>query len=663
MIGCDNLLETLCDPSVLDISQKLVLESLGLSFGDAPGAFVAAEASSSTDTARPFDILLAHPAVGVLAIEIKAWSPSFVDHVEGGCFFLRGVARAKNPLEQAKRAMFSLQNTFDKSRGRVARPLFLSMVALLNLSEHSEAGTGVPGEYYLFSEDLADPWRLRAKIEQRVASQLQAARQSVPLTPEGLALIRGLLGNRVLLNQHRGDRDVKLGTLGALIDEWEGAERRLTQEQESISRLPVRGHPRVVRGVAGSGKSIVLTRMAARHAATFHHHQGDLGLMAWTPPRIGLICFNRSLVPFLKERLAMAYRQLTFQDLPEGAVVVKHLEGFRSMLQQEGLLPSFAHVPFEERSALQVKALSESAMDESPDCDAARFDTLFVDESQDFSPDDIRLLTQVLQRDSETGECSIILFYDDAQNIYGQPRSVWKELGIDVARKGRSQVMKVCHRNSREIVSAALNVLLGSQGNPGKRNGVRPFVGIDELLKSGMVKEHAGRGVEVHFAARSGEVPSFHVFPDQASELKHLLSEIERLLCTEGVRSSDILILFPKNHRCQAMADALLNAMVQGRLPIQGVVRCFSKLDVDGAFQREGYITVSSIHGAKGHDAAVVMLGGIEYLEDTLQYRAQFYVAATRARHSLRLSGCGTGPLLEEVHRCCEVEKLCRADS
>lgn len=661
MLKTDKRIEMLYDPSVLDKAQLDVFNVLGGAFGDEPGAFIAAEASSSVDTSRPFDILLGHPAVGILAVEVKAWSPGFIDRIEGGIFFLRGKPLGHNPLEQAKRAMFCLQSAFDRMRGRMERPLFLSVVAMPNLPESSKVLAGVPSGHYLFSEDLADPERLRAKVEERARSQMRSACLSAPLTPAGLDGIRGLLGNRSLLNHHRGDRELRSNSLGALLDMWEGADQRLTREQETISRLPVRGFPRVIRGVAGSGKSLVLARMASRHIAKFHNRPGDLGLDAWAPVRTGILCFNRSLVPVLKDKLARAYRQLTFRDLPDGAVEVFHLEGLRSRLQAEGLVEPCVGTPFRQRSAQQVAALANRVEEDGIPYDATPFDALFVDEAQDLSEDDIRLLVRILRRDAGTGECCLILFYDDAQNIYGNPRPVWKDLGLDVARGDRSQVMKVCHRNSREIVGVALNVLIGSHCPSGAASGAKAFAGVDELLKSGLASLDEERGMRVQFAARSGDVPVFTPFQDADGEAAHLLSEVERLLTAEEVRPSDILLLFRRNHRCQKMADILLQGMSQGRLPIQGVVRCFNKIDVDGAFQREGHITVSSIHGAKGCDAAVTFLGGVDCFDGSITDRALFYVAATRARHLLCLSSGGDGPLVEETLAACEAEKRRRA--
>ena len=82
------------------------------------------------------------------------------------------------------------------------------------------------------------------------------------------------------------------------------------------------------------------------------------------------------------------------------------------------------------------------------------FDAFFVDEGQDFEPEEYKLLLDLLKPDPDTGEKGLIIFYDDAQNLYAKRRPNWKEdVGIDVGKGDRSRVMKECFRNTREIES------------------------------------------------------------------------------------------------------------------------------------------------------------------------------------------------------------------
>lgn len=64
--------------------------------------------------------------------------------------------------------------------------------------------------------------------------------------------------------------------------------------------LRIGGFPRVIRGVAGSGKTVVLAKLAARY---LHRHYPE------QTARIAVTCFNRTLVLFLAQKLDAAWRE------------------------------------------------------------------------------------------------------------------------------------------------------------------------------------------------------------------------------------------------------------------------------------------------------------------------------------------------------------------
>jgi superfamily I DNA and RNA helicase len=95
--------------------------------------------------------------------------------------------------------------------------------------------------------------------------------------------------------------DIPEGCLGAEIDRMATAdtEKTLTSEQLELVEAEFDGRPQIIRGVAGSGKTWVLANHLARRVAS-----NSLGLPvpARECPRIGVVCFNRCLVPFISRR-------------------------------------------------------------------------------------------------------------------------------------------------------------------------------------------------------------------------------------------------------------------------------------------------------------------------------------------------------------------------
>jgi hypothetical protein len=480
------------------------------------------------------DLLMVHPEVGVIVVEVKAWSGRYIQRVLGGWFSLLGDPSPRNPLEQAKRAMFNLQKALNGKRP-TRLPLCLAMVAMAEENSESPHAGEVPEGHFLFADDLANPDRLRAKVLARSREQAASAHLERPLEPEHLPLMRELLGEISLEQAWIEPQGLK-----AKLDAWEMSDRCLSEEQRRLATLPIKGHTRLIRGVAGSGKTWVLSEMAARHLVRLRQaHQNGL-FPSERPPRVGVVCFNRGLVAHLRGQLERAYYTQTFQSLPEN-LTVTHFESLRSK-ENEGYLPTVSKLPIPERSTYQLRTLEEGLRETPETYRLPPFDALFVDEAQDLEPDDIRLLMRLIVPDPHSGEVSLILFYDDAQNLYGKPRPVWKELGLDMARGDRSQVMTCCHRNPREIVELAFNVLMSSDSKQGVSEA-KAFVDLQDLKARQLVQEEAGC-FRVEFAPRHGDPPILQRFETWNAELEALKIRLHGLL-EEGLRPEQILVLAP----------------------------------------------------------------------------------------------------------------------
>jgi superfamily I DNA and RNA helicase len=273
------------------------------------------------------------------------------------------------------------------------------------------------------------------------------------------------------------------------------------------------------------------------------------------------------------------------------------------------------------------------------------FDYIFVDEGQDFEPEEFRLLLDLIKPHPATSEKPIVIFYDDAQNLYGRSRPVWREIGINVVGE-RAQVMKECFRNTRPIVELAFNVLLGSAAPPEERALTRTYADIAYLKERGLVEEN-GDLIEVRFAERRGDPPRVNQFSGENDEMRWVAQQIARLVCDEGVRREDILVLFsgPK-----VFDHARLESLITASIPDIEFVRPFAKQDIDQYIFQPGKLTISTVAGAKGYDAPIVFIVGANRFGTDIEGRAAFYVAATRAKMFLQITGVESGnSLLEEA--------------
>jgi superfamily I DNA and RNA helicase len=115
--------------------------------------------------------------------------------------------------------------------------------------------------------------------------------------------------------------------LGAEIRAMEMAIREPTEQQKSLGNADLSGAHRLFRGVAGSGKSVLLALNAAHATYQLTHYTGDMFSRPAHRPRVLVLCFNRTLTFYLRQRIEDRYKFLTYSDLPGDYLTVTHMEG------------------------------------------------------------------------------------------------------------------------------------------------------------------------------------------------------------------------------------------------------------------------------------------------------------------------------------------------
>jgi superfamily I DNA and RNA helicase len=481
---------------------------------------------------------------------------------------------------------------------------------------------------------LSDDISTHGSIQNRIEHLLEHITNLPTPGAKQLAKIRRAFGDNAVINekQERRSRDVPEWALGRYLDELATMEKKLSDEQQQLSLVQVDGSPRLVRGVAGSGKTVVLANMVARFMTR------QLDMFESNNNRVAVICFNRSLVPMLRRKLQAAYTEKTQENSLPDSVYVKHFNGLFFELRQEWL----RYIPIgegtaEQRAERYLAQVEELKRDQPERYERLLFDAVFVDEGQDLSPQEYELLMALTRTNSKTGEKSFVIFYDDAQNLYAKTRPNWKRIGLNVSH-GRSHVMRVCFRNTNPVVETAFNVLLGTKSD-NKTVATRTFADVAYLKQVDLIEETSDH-VNVKFTQRRGPAPFIKEFSSRDQEVDWVAGEVVRLVAQEMVRPEDILILFNRSGEYRDLARRI-QTYDKDRL-IRGFIQPYkngNRDDQDRYIFEPGYLTISTIHGAKGYDAMVVFLVGVDQFDDEPKDRAIFYVGATRSKLALYLTG------------------------
>jgi superfamily I DNA and RNA helicase len=642
-----------------------VATSLLRTYGQSSAGLLYVEAYLAHHLNRAADIVLMHHDLGVAVIEVKNHTIDGIHRVVAGEIrvWYQGRMHSENALHQVEKAMYrmkrKIQDVLAGDFGPVAAPPFFiyPLLAFPNISRdewcRNYYDESISPDHLLLADDLlSDDWKprvLKRKMETIVKYWRGEAGFFERPTSPVIVAVQKAFGDSAVLRATRGPRPTPVPrSLGDYIDQLAIEERYLTEEQQDLSRMSFDGHPQLVRGVAGSGKTIVLANNVAHWILRNCH-----GVPDGQRPRIAVVCFNRALVEFIRSKIRESYFHLTQQEIPKQILTVTHSNGLlRNYVcaASEGWI-KYTHYDVSE--GLRVKHYLPQVVDlrrKHPQlANQILWDALYIDEGQDFVADEFHLMYELVKDHPETGERTFVVFYDDAQNVYGRRRPDWRaDTGIDFSsRKRRSFVMKDCHRNTKEIIEFAYNVLLGSATPSDRRVRTRMFADVGYLKDARLVTEDEDGWVHVRFARGRGDLPEIKTHANIQAELDWAVREIDRLINRERVRPEDLLILFPQRHRYDK-----LHEMIRQVCPGMKFIRPHTQRDKNKYIIKTGHLTVSTIHSAKGYDSYLVFLLGIDLLKDTPEQRAVFYVGATRAKLRLWVSGVrGDAPLLREAYK------------
>ncbi len=415
----------------------------------------------------------------------------------------------------------------------------------------------------------------------------------------------------------------------------------LSQEQHRLTNLALDGKPRLVRGVAGSGKSLVLCNWLAK---TVQRLQDGEDLRIWA------VYANRSLHKLLRESVESAWSSLfdgqLFErpDFPWQKVSLLHV---RDVLT--GILPSASlsmeAFEFDYDRAAEEFMNRQDAAQVLPKCSA-----LFIDEAQDMGPSTLRLLlSTVEQTDAEDPNSrSAYIFYDNAQNIYGRKTPKWSEFGLDM--RGRSTIMRESFRSTNPIAELAVNVLH-------RLTPVEQRQDQNELMELGLVEKGQRNGEEwlsVRFNQIDGPKPIYHAFGNRTAEMEAIATHLKHLIQKEGISPNDICLIYNGKSVVQHLASNLR--------PILAEMGVELSVQTNRPFERRSNtLVVTTSHSYKGYESEVVLIPSVDqFVTGNGQILANnLYVAMTRARSLLAIYGTGggsvaSGQLSETIATCVE---------
>lgn len=553
------------------------------------------------------DFVIIHPDRGILVLEVKDWRLDtllLASKAEVELLTDRGPVRERNPFEQVRGYMFDVVRMLERDpqlvfpsdhpfKGRPIAPFGFGVV-FTNITrrqfEQTDLHDVFPPDRCLFRDEMtesADPEAFRALLWAMVSPRIGS-----PMSLPQFDRLRGLIFPEVRVRQ-----------IALPLDEPAANEDRVLAvmdlHQEQLARSLGEGH-RIIRGVAGSGKTLILAFRAEYLAR------------AATKPVL-LLCYANGIAG----RLEDAMQQRGVEDRVQ--VSTFHSWCYR-MLRTYGIpAPSSDDVPdYEARLAASVDLVVRAV--ERGQIPGGQYEAVLIDEAHDFEPQWLALAARMIDPDKR----SLMIVYDNAQAIFkGREMPVWKRLGIEA--QGRTTVLKINYRNTTQILSFAKHFAADVIGAPGVQADDEAAV----LMPEG--------------SGRQGPDPELRKCVSFEAEA-HAIAEWLLARKQAGYDWAQMAVLYPEH----SIGEQFTRVLTRRGIPVD-----VAKINKNRVSVAVPAVRLLSMHTSKGLEFPCVAVGGLGALgrhgtaiEEDVRLT---YVAITRATHEAFLTYSRVSALVERL--------------
>ncbi len=541
------------------------------------------------------DFIVFHPRRGLLILEVKDWRTRTILAADRQKFTIetaRGPTVVENPLEQARHYAHAATDVLQRdpqlvfSSGREAGKLMFPWsygVVLPNLTrkQFEEGGLGevIPPNRVICQDEMLEGVEAEF-FQQRLWEMFPIPFRGALSLPQ-IDRIRWHLFPEVRIASAQAD-------LFAANEPPPDFVRVMDLQQEQLARSLGEGH-RVIHGVAGSGKTLILG-YRAEHLA-----------QVCAKP-ILILCYNESLA-----------RRIGSMMRAKGLAEKVHVHHFHQWCRAQ--LSAF-NVGLPKRND-DKEAFFAEMVDrviravERGQIPAAQYDAILIDEGHDFRPEWFKLVVQMV--DPKTN--SLLVLYDDAQSIYGDEKRKkfsFKSVGIQAA--GRTTILKVNYRNTDAILRFARDV-------------------AQSILTPSEADDDGVPLLSPQSAGRAGAAPQVINLPSLKDEAEFIVKHLKDAH-RAGTPWRDMAVIY------REWRDAKL---IRNMLPAHGIPLVYFK---DATYAPdEDKVMLITMHSCKGLEFPLVVIPGADRIRSAGELSPHeaklLYVAMTRATRELVVCGVG----------------------
>lgn len=478
------------------------------------------------------------------------------------------------------------------------------------------------------------------------------------ITPELMESVQAALQRVSTLRPSNRRANVQSdSSRGAILKEIEKSIANLDQWQ-NWAAIEMPEGPQRIRGLAGSGKTIVL----ALKAAYLHAQNPD-----W---RIAVTFHSRALYQQFNDLITRFSYEHT-QDAPDfSRLQVMHSWGggnriglYTTIATHLGITPRdfrYANQKFGMEHAFEGVCGELLAIVEAMPHVEPLFDAVLIDEAQDLPSEFFRLVYLLTKPPKR-----VVWGYDELQKLsdsampsmeemFGAEHDGTPRVSLE-AIDGKAQsdiVLPTCYRNSHWSLAMAHALGYGIYRDGGlvqHFDDLKLWQDVGYEVVAGELKY--GRDVTLRRAARSTpdyfdrliepeDAVRLHSFASAVDQDEWVADQIRVNLTKDELEPTDILVVFPLSRTAKSRAASLRESLERRGIQshLVGVTSSVDEMKVPGS------VAMAHIHRAKGNEAAMVYVMDTQVAaatHDVRTARNTLFTAITRNKAWVRICGYG----------------------
>ena len=447
--------------------------------------------------------------------------------------------------------------------------------------------------------------------------------------------------------ERKSSPDGKSKLKADILNRIQSKEAAFDLEQKKVALVTIDG-PQRIRGLAGSGKTIVLTMKAA-----LYH-------LAHPNEEILYTYYTKSLFGHIKKLIERFYRDFSDNREPDWKKIhILHgwggleLAGVYSTACSDNGIETITYNIARMRSLSPFDYVCQSILNTGKI--KPKYDLTLIDEGQDF-PDHFYQLCYALSKEKR-----IVWAYDDFQNIFDvnlqdEKNTFGKdekgEYYVDFSKSNnplQDIVLHTCYRNPRLALIAAFSLGLGIYNTKVLQrledNNHWELLGFK--VESGESKE----GDEMVISRPIEHTPnilnqelgivtiSIRHFSDLSAECSYVAKCITNDIQEQKLRPDDICVICLDNRNIKTYYGLLSKKLIMNGISI------FNLMDAPNAnkhFFYDNNVTLSTINKAKGNEAGMVYIIGADTVfinRDNVLLRNKLFTAITRTKGWVTITG------------------------